>query len=73
MDIIPILTPTGGLYLSTGKHVGILTYYQTKVKKKRPKRTFLVILSAAKGLIKTKASFAGLKWLQREKPYLLRK
>jgi len=31
----------------------------------------LVILSAAEGLIKTKAGFASLKWLQREKPYLL--
>jgi len=28
------LPPTGGLYLPTGKHVGILTYIQTRVNKK---------------------------------------
>jgi len=32
--------PTGGLYLPISKHVGILTYYQTIVKKKMKKKHF---------------------------------
>jgi len=58
------LSPTGGLCLPAGKHAGILTLFQTIVNKKMNKKHFfLVILSRVEGPIKTKAGFAGLKWI----------
>jgi len=36
--------PTGGLCLPTGKHMGILTIFQTKVKRKTKKSSFFTHL-----------------------------
>jgi len=39
-------SPTGGLCLPSGKHTGILTYFQTMSTKKRPKKNFFLVISA---------------------------
>jgi len=63
-EMSKLSSPTGGLCLLSGKHTGILTYFQTIVNKKMSiKAPFLVILSAVEGPIKTKAGIAGLKWI----------